>query len=516
MTTQATAARILAVDEDPTLRQYFGLVLARLGYEVDLASTVSEAKHRIESGERYDCALVDYQPAADGEPGFISWCRASDPDLATVVVSAQSTPEAADECLRLGAAAFLEKPPALDRVQAELGRAVEHTRNLRHLHTLAANARDMGTAQRSLLHSNLTITNSLNVSASFHPRHDAGGDAIFTFRPAAEQQLVLLSDVSGHDLRAAFTGAYFQGYVRGMLENGVTVLETLNQFNRILVNEWQADPAVPPVSLSVTAILIDAGLHSVDVITCGAPAPYLQRASGEVFEIGAPGCPLGWMEEQLPPASTYRFAHGDQIWLWTDGLSDLAEAMGAHPLSLANSLCASQGGAMPAWLDQAADDVLAARVLPLDARVSAGALEPVCHGRYGRDGVEKVDALQEHWRASLNMALPGIDEERLWLILLCAREAVLNGCQHGCRAEADMADFRILYNRQGRFLRLHVDDPGPGHHFDVDAWERKHQHDPAEHHRGLLLIKHLAMNMERRRNGASLLIDISLAGEGSA
>jgi hypothetical protein len=90
----------------------------------------------------------------------------------------------------------------------------------------------------------------------------------------------------------------------------------------------------------------------------------------------------------------------------------------------------------------------------------------------------------------------------------------LNGCQHGCRDEEDEADFRILHDRQGRFLRLLLDDPGAGHDFEIEAWEQKHQLHPVEHHRGLLLIKHLAQRMEQRRRGASLLVDLSTGQEG--
>ena len=58
-----------------------------------------------------------------------------------------------------------------------------------------------------------------------------GGDFINVLPIGDERFLFLAGDVSGHDVRAAFVSAYFQGMMRGLLEHNSSLQDVLQLFN---------------------------------------------------------------------------------------------------------------------------------------------------------------------------------------------------------------------------------------------------------------------------------------------
>src|SRR6185369_876592 len=100
------------------------------------------------------------------------------------------------------------------------------------------------------------------IEVCWHPKHPAGGDLVNVFQLDQDRTLVLVADVSGHDLKAAFISAYFQGIVRGMVEKQTPICEVLDYFNRFLLQEWSSaqDPKAPSghvsASISTCAFII--------------------------------------------------------------------------------------------------------------------------------------------------------------------------------------------------------------------------------------------------------------------
>jgi len=63
-------------------------------------------------------------------------------------------------------------------------------------------------------------------------------------------------------------------------------------------------------------------------------------------------------------------------------------------------------------------------------------------------------------------------------------------------------------------VRVRVDDPGPGHRFDIARQEERARREMVDEHRGLILVRHLARQMAFDRNGASLSLDFDLNSQG--
>lgn len=181
------------------------------------------------------------------------------------------------------------------------------TQRLRELAAVESAVTDLGRAQNSLIHSRRVAIpghGEATVDVCFHPKVKAGGDFFTHFQPAPDKYCCLLTDVSGHDLQAAYVSAHFQGIVRGMLQAGAAIPEIFRFFNRFLIEEWnpsghfRLQSANTETSVAALSLLVDFRRHTVNVLTCGAPAPILIAPDGRARCLGETGgSALGWFPD---------------------------------------------------------------------------------------------------------------------------------------------------------------------------------------------------------------------------
>ncbi|MBI1894267.1 MAG: sigma-54-dependent Fis family transcriptional regulator [Candidatus Rokubacteria bacterium] len=119
------AAKILIVDDEPSLREYLAIALEREGYEVGKAESGEEARRLLEE-DAYDLALVDLRmPGADGLE-VLRRAKSVDPTLMVVMMTAYSTVETAVEAMKEGAFDYLIKPFKTEVLKVQIRRALEH------------------------------------------------------------------------------------------------------------------------------------------------------------------------------------------------------------------------------------------------------------------------------------------------------------------------------------------------------------------------------------------------------
>ena len=97
------------------------------------------------------------------------------------------------------------------------------------------------------------------------------GTVVNGFQLGPQRWLVLVADVSGHDLKAGFISAFFQGVVRALVEKGTPIQEVFAYFNRFLLQEWSNAQHPPAASFSVAASISTCAL----VIDLAEMAPFL-------------------------------------------------------------------------------------------------------------------------------------------------------------------------------------------------------------------------------------------------
>lgn len=514
------AGSVLLVDDDPTLRSMLRMMIAREGHRVATAACAAEAMRAVEREGigSYDCIVSDYRMPGESGLELLTWIRSKDPTVATIMMTADDEKSVVTSSLRLGACDFLEKPVDARRLHAAIVAGVMRTREQRRARQAQTDVAAMGETQEQMLHTQSGC--AVPVELCFHPKLDAGGDFFSQFQLSADRTFCLLTDVSGHDLQAAYLSAYFHGMARGMLERSATAPGLFSFFNRFLVKEWNPQRAVHTASnrslasVAVSSLLIDTERGTIESITAGAPAPSRVTEEGRIQVVGERGgAPLGWFDECPASTNESSIAGGGSMLLWSDGLDELAQGPRVCVLAAAFALqSARRVGAVHPLVSSAADDILLARISLPPHTPFENAFAPIVHWRYRGDQADEIDDFAAYWRRSLRLAIPDLSDASEHDIVLATREAILNAMEHGCCSRADLrAALQISYRPSDRTVRVWVEDPGPGHTFDYEAYAEAAATQLLTEHRGLIFIHNLANAVRYERNGASIRMDFSLA-----
>jgi len=503
------SGHVLAVDDEPVARQQLVFQIAALRHRVTSAGSAAEAQEILtrEGSSAFDCLITDCWMPGETGLDLLLWLAAHDRTMASIVISKAVDEKVVTQTLRGGASDFLTKPVFSEELNAALQKTIGSTRRRRrHVATMAA-LKEAGVVQRRMNSLGMSDQVPTPVTVCYHPCHDAGGDLVAFFALNSAQVLIVVADVSGHDLKSAFISAYFQGMLRALVEQRVPVESILARFNRFLIQEWSqssdvlADPDPEITSLAVCAATIDLTAGRVSLLNSGFPLASRVDRNGQPWPCGeAGGNPLGWLDPNPVPEKSIAVKDSDRLVIWTDGLEDLASQLQVSEWSLAfRILLAKETGHPPAWLAGAPDDVLMV-VIGLEKRSQESYKFPILAENYAMNQIDDIDESQALWQRSLAFAFPDLPQDgSISEILLCTREAVLNGLQHGCSKPSDLCRLTMAFDNGSNQLQIEVADPGLGHDFD---FRTRQSPDSPDDHRGLLLIHGLTRRMELDSAGA--------------
>jgi anti-sigma regulatory factor (Ser/Thr protein kinase) len=448
---------------------------------------------------------------------LLAWIREQDPSLATILVTAEGEKSLVAATLRQGATDFLEKPVEADELARSVGKAVDITARRRRFRAADEALREVGRI-KGHLQGTQGAAGLPEPELRLYAQTQVGGD-FANYLPVGDGKVLLLcGDVSGHDLKAGFVSAYFQGMVRGLLAKQTPVREIARFFNDLLLREWnQGDGELTRLSVAACFILIDFTESRMTVLNCGFPALFLCDAAGRIRPCEHQSQPLGWFCELAEAETRLTLPEPHSLCLYTDGLEDVADAVNADPCAVVYRLLDAERDEENRPLAASfRDDVLALR-LPLPGyALGDPPFQPLFFARYGGDQIDRIDALQDRWRNSLQYAIGPDLGDRLYDVVACCREAMINALRHGCGEDRERTcELHIAYRRWERRLRLRVDDPGDGHDFDIEA--RMQELDSLrERNLGLIMVHLLSDGVSFERHGATVIIDFVLRKETTA
>jgi len=174
--------------------------------------------------------------------------------------------------------------------------------------------------QRMLIPENQHSTPGFNVSSSYRPALEVGGD-FFQLIPfegdSNGSTLLILGDVSGHGLKAALSVSFVVGIMRVLAELFPEPGQLLTEMNHRLCGRMDSG--------FVTCIAVRINCLGVCTLSsAGHPPPFLNWRSLEV-----PGAlPLGLDVTARYDQTTLQFNPGDHLALYTDGLLEARNKTG--------------------------------------------------------------------------------------------------------------------------------------------------------------------------------------------
>lgn len=120
-----TTKDILVVDDEVGIRELLSEILFDEGYRIHLAENAAQARSFRENHEP-DLVLLDiWMPDTDGLTLLKEWVAQELLTMPVIMMSGHGTIDTAMEAMRIGAADFLEKPIALQKLLSTVAKAIQ-------------------------------------------------------------------------------------------------------------------------------------------------------------------------------------------------------------------------------------------------------------------------------------------------------------------------------------------------------------------------------------------------------
>ena len=117
-------SRILVVDDEESIREFFQIMLKREGYEVLTASNGREG-FEVFKKNPVDVIISDIQMPEMSGMDLLQKVKEADPEMVMIMVTAFGSTDTAVEAMKLGAYDYLQKPFKIDEVKIILKQALE-------------------------------------------------------------------------------------------------------------------------------------------------------------------------------------------------------------------------------------------------------------------------------------------------------------------------------------------------------------------------------------------------------
>jgi sigma-B regulation protein RsbU (phosphoserine phosphatase) len=210
----------------------------------------------------------------------------------------------------------------------QVGVALRNARQTEGLIEAREREREMQIArniQSGLLPSGVPCIPGISLAGICVPAREVGGDYYDFLTPDAESLDLLIADVSGHNVGAAFIMTEVRAVIRSRAQQPSGPAETLRELNAFLFEDLDR----AELFITMSYMRYTPGSGSLRFANAGHPPPILFRAEKRSCErLDAEGLILGIRREVDFEEIELQVRPGDLLLLFTDGLSEAENSEG--------------------------------------------------------------------------------------------------------------------------------------------------------------------------------------------
>jgi len=322
-------ARTLVIDGDaetePLLRDYIQRLGSNLIEACAFAKSSEEALSILSSGVEFDIALI----AIDDEEtaGLSLFHKIEDQKLRIprVALTRGGDLRLIRDAMIQGAMDFLIKPIPFDDFASTLERTVEtverRRRNWQERAAYSALRREIDIAadiQQRILPTDFPASEGYQIAADMRPANVMGGDFYDVFPIGGGRTAVVVADVSGKGVPAAFYMAVARTLIRSVALVAAGPADCLSQVNELLCGHH-----IPGMFVSVFYAVLDSGSNRVEYTNGGHQLPFMGRPGQPPVPLaGGDGVVLGILADQDYSESVTEMESGDFLYVFTDGVTE--------------------------------------------------------------------------------------------------------------------------------------------------------------------------------------------------
>ncbi|MCU0846972.1 MAG: SpoIIE family protein phosphatase [Spirochaetes bacterium] len=315
-------ADVLVVDDEAVNLQVLINQLTLAGYRVKTAVNGNEALSVLENGSEPDLILLDVM--LPGMSGY-EVCKElrkkySKQELPVLMLTAKGKPGDMVTGIEAGANDYIVKPVDRMELLARVGNLISLKNSVRIDKELGIIKRDIQIAhdiQNKVLYRKMPDMEGVDIAVRYLPMMEMGGD-FYDVRMIGEDRLALLiADVSGHGISAAFICSMLKVVYEFHLGSALRPAELMRGIAGAMYSYCGGQ--------FITALyaLIDFKSGNMTLSNAGHwPVRIWRPGRGTFVEPGRPpkGMPIGWLKDDEYGSQTAGISEGDVIIFYTDGV----------------------------------------------------------------------------------------------------------------------------------------------------------------------------------------------------
>ena len=334
------AARILVVDDNEANRDLLVRRLGREGHATEIAVNGREALALLQ-GDTFDLMLLDIMMPEMNGYELLEHMRADDTlrHVPVILISALDDTDSIIRGIELGADDYLPKPfnPHIlrARVGASLAKKRLHDREQLYARSLEREMDIARAIQAGFLPDELPAAAGWNLAAWFQPARQVGGDFYDAFPLHDGRRIgLVVADVCDKGVGAALFMALFRSLVRALAERMLAADgDSAAQARQLIgsVNDYIARThSRANMFATLFFAILDPATGALVYVNGGHEPPTISGRNGIRTRLAPTGPAVGLLPGLAFEAASETIAAGETLVVFTDGVTDAADANGAR------------------------------------------------------------------------------------------------------------------------------------------------------------------------------------------